>query len=941
MAVVAEPLELDRPREPAFRPPDRRRLGLEQATVLAGQFGAGVGNLAFTLVAARLLVPAEFARLSVFLGLYLVLSLPATSLSATTALAPARRDRLVARVATVGVATAVAVAALSPWIGAVLQLPVAMVLVLAAAVPAAGLLALERGRLYGRQDHFRVVVSLLAEPAVRLSIGTILAVLAGAVGAAAGVVLAAYVALEAARTRRRRHSGGTRAPVAAGRRPAARAGSAGPGLRGAGWTAAAFALLALVQNQDLIFANAILGGRAAGLYAALSTLGGTAAFATITIPLVLLPRAAKGQRNSLGVAVGTAGVIGAAAVAIGALGPGLLVRALFGARYMAIAHLVVPYLGAMALLGVARVLVADRCASGSPATVTGLVGVAAAAQAATIAVAGRGLQSIALSTLATTAGLTLVLGTERLVRGRSPVRRLASWSAKAGRDPAMRVLALTVVVGLVLRLIVWRGIWLDEATSVQQVHMGFSAMLKNLRDTDVHPPLYFTLLWATVRVFGYGSMAIRLPSIAAGLLVIPAVYVAARDLWDRRTGLVAAALASVGPILVWYSQEVRMYSLFMLFAVLAIWGQTRALRRGRPADWAIYVLASAGLAWTEYFGLFQIVAQQAFFLWIMVRPRQRSRDRRAERRLLTGWLTATVILITLMLPLAPFAWHQFAVNQNAGKGFGAPSQTTLAGTQSISVYTVLANLAWAAIGYHSASIMEALVALWPLGILLTLFILGRRSGLATKLVLTTAVVPAVLLLAAGMEKRFLYDVRYMSGVAVALLLLGSRLVTGATRSARMQVMGCAALVAVLTAGLVDEQFNGTNPRLYDFNGALGAVDARWQAGDALVFAPGSIDAVLKYYAPRIRAQVMTSTPPVARPGGSVFVLASSTLMSDSDTQHLRRTLSALRQTDVAQSVVRKSNVTVWEFAVPDRNGTTPPTAPASLTTPAAGSGGGA
>jgi hypothetical protein len=192
-----------------------------------------------------------------------------------------------------------------------------------------------------------------------------------------------------------------------------------------------------------------------------------------------------------------------------------------------------------------------------------------------------------------------------------------------------------------------------------------------------------------------------------------------------------------------------------------------------------------------------------------------------------------------------------------------------------------------------------------------------------------------------MEKRFLYDVRYMSGVAVALLLLGSRLVTGATRSARMQVMGCAALVAVLTAGLVDEQFNGTNPRLYDFNGALSAVDARWQAGDALVFAPGSIDAVLTYYAPRIRAQVMTSTPPVARPGGSVFVLASSTLMSDSDTQHLRRTLSALRQTDVAQSVVRKSNVTVWAFAVPDRNGTTSPTAPGSLTTPAAGSGGGA
>ena len=930
MAVVAERLELDRRPEPAVPPHDRRRLGLEQATVLAGQFGAGVGNLGFTLAAARLLAPADFARLSVFLGLYLVLSLPATSLSATTALAPARRDRLVARVATAGVLAAVVGAALSPWIGAALRLPVVMVLVLAAAVPAAGLLALERGRLYGQQDHFRIVVSLLAEPAVRLSIGTILAVWAGAVGAATGVVLAAYVALEAARTRRRRYPGRSRATPAAAARSTAHAT---PKLKGAGWTAAAFALLALVQNQDLIFANAILGGHAAGLYAALSTLGGTAAFATITIPMVLLPRAAKGQRNSLGVAVGTAGVIGAAAVAIGALGPGLLVRALFGARYLPIAHLVVPYLAAMGLLGVARVLVADRCASGSPAMVTGLVGAAAVAQAAVIAATGRGVESIALVTLATTAGLTLVLGTERLVRGRSLGRRLVAWSAQAGRDPAMRVLALTVVAGLVLRLIVWRGIWLDEATSVQQAHMGFSAMLANLRDTDVHPPLYFALLWGTVRVFGYGSMAIRIPSIVAGLLVIPAAYVAGRDLWDRRTGLVAAAFASVGPILVWYSQEVRMYSLFMLFAVLAIWGQTRALRRGRPADWAVYVLASAGLAWTEYFGIFQVVAQQGFFLWIVARRHHRSRDGRAERALLTKWLAATAVLIALLLPLAPFAWHQFAVNQNAGKGFGAPSQTTLAGTQSLSVYTVLANLAWAGIGYHSASIMEALVALWPLGILLALFILGRRAALATKLVLTTALVPAALLLAAGMEKRFLYDVRYMSGVAVALLLLGSRMVTGSTRRARKQAMACAALVAILTAGLFDEQFNGTNPRLYDFNGALSAVQARWHSGDVLVFVPGSIDSVLTYYAPRIRVQAMTPIPPTVEKGGDVFVLASPTLMTDNDARQLQRTLTALRQTDVALSVVRKSNVTVWAFAAPNPAGMT------ASAIPTAGSGG--
>lgn len=937
-----------------------RRLGLEQVLVASGQMGAGLGNLAFTLVVARLLAPTDFARLSVFLGLYLVLSLPAASLSAATALDPHRRDALVKRVAAATIAVGAVGAALSPWIAPALHLPVVMVVVLAAAVPAAGGLALDRGRLYGHLQHRRVVASLLAEPAVRLTVGVALAAWTGAVGGAEAVVLAAYIALEVARPRvtrpRSRHlarrSGrhGRRrriprsydfevegsatvdgyvpvpepgqAPGAAATTPATTTttatgvtgtgAAASPATYAAGWTAVAFALLAVVQNQDLIFANALLPGVRAGQYAALSTLGGAAAFATITIPMVLLPRAARRERHSLRVALAAATALGLAAVAVGALGQGALVRVLFGARYEAVGSLVAPYLAAMGLLGVARVLVAERCATGGARRVVALAGVIAAVQAAVILAVGDRVDSIAYTTLAATASLTLVLAGERLVAPRMARRRaVQEWLAWAVRDRVTQTLFVVTAVALVVRLIVWRGIWLDEATSVYQVHMSFSHMLANLRDTDVHPPLYFSILWLDVRAFGFGSMAIRIPSIVAGLLVVPACYLAGRDLWDRRSGLVAAAIASVGPILVWYSQEVRMYSMFMLFAVVAIWGQGRVLKHGRTGDWAIYVAASAALAWTEYFGLFQVIAQQLFFLWIIVRGR-------AGRRLVVGYLAATAAIVVLLVPLAPFAWHQFMVNQNAGKGFGAPSQTNLPGTQSLSVYTVLANLAWAAIGYHSGSIMEALVALWPLGILASLYILGRKATRETYLVLAAAVIPALMLFVAGEEKRFLYDVRYMSGVAVALVLLGARLITGGMRSRRFQIIGCVAVVAVLAGGLYDEQFNGTNPRLYDFQGALAAVNHQWQPGDELLYDPGSLTQVLAYYAPHDRSQPTGSRVPTVAPGRRVFVLASKSLMSGAQPGQLGRLLAQLHQVDRAGPVIHKSNVTVWTYTAPAR-----------------------
>ncbi|HEX6392526.1 MAG TPA: glycosyltransferase family 39 protein [Acidimicrobiales bacterium] len=905
-------------REPATT---GRRLGGEQAGVALGQMAAGAGNLVFALAAARILDPAGFARLSVFLGLYLVLSLPATSLSAATAVDPRKRDALLRKVSAVSLLLAVVMAAASPGLAALLNVPIPMVVGLAAVLPASAPLALDRGRLYGTRRHRRLVESLVAEPAVRLSVGLSLAAWTGPVGAAAGVVIAAYTAREVARGRRH-----ARRRLYQSRASAGREGTAG-------WTAAAFALLALLQTQDLVFANAILPGGKAAAYAALSTLGGAAAFATVTIPLVLLPRAVRRDKHSLAVAAGLAGVLGMSAVSVTAIAPHALSVALFGSRYGSITPYLVPYMMAMGLLGIGRVLVAHRCATGAGPRTTLVAGVVVVGQWVAIAIWGRSVGTVAATTVAATAALLVGIGVESLVVLRAPAvgshfirsgqrieaavsstahglpRRAISSLGRAAHDPVVLAMSAVTLAGLAVRFVVPRGIWLDEATSIHQASMPFGEMLKNLGSTDVHPPLYFAVLWTTDHLIGSGPLAMRLPSVLAGTLAVPAAYLAARDLWDRRSGVIAGVLASVAPILVWYSQEVRMYSLFMLFALLALWGQARVLRYGTAGGWVIYVLSSAALVWTEYFAVFQLVTQQAVFVAAIIRrPQQR-------RQLLVALLIATFLMAVLIAPLEPFAWHQFVVNQTAGKGFGAPSQVGLAGAQSISVYTVLANLAWAVVGYHSAAVMAAIVALWPIGIFLALFLLGRNMTDRTAAVLATAVVPVVLLLAIGLVKRNLFEVRYLSGVVVALLLLCSRLVTGASRSIRMQATACVAIVALLAGSLGDEQVNGSNPRLYDFAGALHAVQVRYRPGDLLVYSPGDLDLVVSYYAPHIDA-VQLGQAEVGRPAGTeLFVLGSSNLMAPNEPSQLGRYLSDLRHQDRLVAVVKKANATVWVFKV--------------------------
>src|SRR3954447_8829966 len=119
---------------------------------------------------------------------------------------------------------------------------------------------------------------------------------------------------------------------------------------------------------------------------------------------------------------------------------------------------------------------------------------------------------------------------------------------------ALAAAALLPLAALPLPLLIPRGLWLDEAISVHQPPLGLPELIQTLAQTDRHPPLHGLSLWATIRLLGDSDLAVRAPSIVAGTLVVPALYALGRELYDRRTGVAAALLGAVAPVLVWYSQ---------------------------------------------------------------------------------------------------------------------------------------------------------------------------------------------------------------------------------------------------------------------------------------------------------------------------------------------------------------------------------------------------
>ena len=181
--------------------------------------------------------------------------------------------------------------------------------------------------------------------------------------------------------------------------------------------------------------------------------------------------------------------------------------------------------------------------------------------------------------------------------------------------------AITVAGGLLrFATLDAQSYWLDELVTVSLLDRDFGAMLREIRETEATPYLYYVLAWPWSRVSGLGEIGLRSLSALVGTATIPVAYGAGAVLASRRVGLLAAALVAAHPLLSWYSQEARSYALLVLLGACSVLFLGRAL--ARPSRWELlgWALASSLALATHYFAVFLVAAEVA---WLLARYRPR------------------------------------------------------------------------------------------------------------------------------------------------------------------------------------------------------------------------------------------------------------------------------------------------------------------------------
>ncbi len=230
----------------------------------------------------------------------------------------------------------------------------------------------------------------------------------------------------------------------------------------------------------------------------------------------------------------------------------------------------------------------------------------------------------------------------------------------------------------------YHSIWFDEAVSLAWARRDAAHIWRVTLQLsrDKHPPAYYLSLhyWqALLDWFGAAERdaALRIFGVLMGILMVWGILRLVTQLSGRATGLTAGLFTALAPLLVWYSQELRMFQpaatavVWAVFFLVAARGHDppENSHNGRAAT-VVRLLCWLGFVATLLFSLYSYL-YAAFFLpglglSILLLAR---RGKAFDRRYFFEASVALAVVAALFLPLARNAWAVNSAESTPGAAF--------------------------------------------------------------------------------------------------------------------------------------------------------------------------------------------------------------------------------------------------------------------------------
>jgi mannosyltransferase len=195
---------------------------------------------------------------------------------------------------------------------------------------------------------------------------------------------------------------------------------------------------------------------------------------------------------------------------------------------------------------------------------------------------------------------------------RRPQRR--DVPTKAHRALPLALLGIVLSVYIALR--VWHigsySLWYDEVFSVLVAKLRWSDLFRQVILDRIHPPLFYVVLKVWIAAVGSSAEKLRLLSVVFSVLTLAPLWScmgqARLSKWVKLALLLAIAC---NPFLIFYSQEIRMYS---LLCFLSVWSLDLCLKQQseRPFPYVLWLFVNVSLVMVHIAGVAVIGCEFAY-----------------------------------------------------------------------------------------------------------------------------------------------------------------------------------------------------------------------------------------------------------------------------------------------------------------------------------------
>lgn len=184
------------------------------------------------------------------------------------------------------------------------------------------------------------------------------------------------------------------------------------------------------------------------------------------------------------------------------------------------------------------------------------------------------------------------------------------------------ILILILLLATFLRFyhLDFQSIWLDEIHTLKETdpELPFKEFVSVIQFREGMGHFYFLIIRILNEIFSYSTYTARMFSAVIGVLSVFYIYKLGKIIFNKETGLIAAALLSINWFAILYSQEARPYILLMFLVILSYYRLIVFLKTKSIKNAIIYGII-CGLVFNSHaIGLLSIFSQYLLLMFLFL-----------------------------------------------------------------------------------------------------------------------------------------------------------------------------------------------------------------------------------------------------------------------------------------------------------------------------------